>query len=538
MATYSYNYPATDLDQPYNLAAVLGTFWNQLYGGQDQVVSLSAAYAQVAKQTAQDMSELLQAVNRRTVPVYHKDLWYPLRLRQSQMNTDATALPAYDGAGTYDGGYVFDAPLTRGVYSFPLPDGLRLAPVLFNRFMEPSLVWHAGDQYYLDIERQAIVFRQNPFEDARMPQQSIFENGVVADTELLLWVFRGDFDRDTLYNQFGYVLGLHLPSSDGYRNMLNALFDALVQGCAGRHFNLALSALTGIPLVATPQETVVDIVQDSANLLVLTDVNVYKYHRNDAARVSIGDTVYAGDTLTNAFTVEELNDGLTPAGVSALAIGRGMVGLCLQYDLIFENKDVPLVVDVTDPSGFTKVSFELGGLPLDIACFFDELHTRGVALAVPLTDECDGSDIITWPPLPGETAPRLFRCGTLAHLLDTRIVRYGEPTAEHLPQTINPLQFLIQHILRYNAFIVQIDLSLCGDGAVGLQHARWLKRLCPPHTTACLLLNSAMPGETIHYGQLFDTLAQFTAAEPLSEQVDCVSWHSRSILASISGTCH
>lgn len=537
MATYTF--PATDLDRPRNLMACLGTFWNTVYSGRDQILAYTEAMAQAAQQTGLELMELLQSISRFEVPIFHKGTWYPLRLRQSDGQAAQTNWAQYNDGTLYDQTAKYDTALSRDTYAYPLPSGLAGAKLILNRFAEPSLILHNGNDFLLDQDKGVIVFRDDPFSDDRVPRVQLFADGAVADQEALLWVFRGDFDWDTAYRQFGYVLGMRMQSSSGYRDLLNAVFDALTTGCSAKQLTLGVSALTGIPLVLEPTETVVDVTRDAYNTLVITDQHVYKFALTATPVVAVDDVVRAGDALTDALTIQELNQGVAPDWLQAIALGRGMLSTCFYQDLIFQNKDFPLQVITDDPSGFTKLQFPLGGYPLDVDHFFSDMHQRGVDAALLPVDPCDPGATIQWDSVPGDpdTPTRTLRRGTLAHLLDVRANAVGEPTAATLPATINPLQFLIQNVLRHNAFVVRVKAALLGTGALGLQQLRWLKRLCPPHTAMILLVELTPKAEQIGPTMIEEAITTFQGAEPRVDTVP-VSMVGESItIRLLSGSC-
>ena len=537
MATYTY--PATDLDRPRNLLAALGTFWNIIYQGRDQIDAFTRASAQAAQQTMQDLLELLASVSRFEVPIFHKENWYALRLRQTEAQRADTNWLHYNEGATYNQGYKYDVGLDRGTWAYPLPAGLVGAKVILNRMTEPSLVLSAGDDYIIDTDHQLIIFRSDPFADTRVPRSAIFEQGAVTDQEALLWVFRGDFDLGTIYQQFGYVLGMRMQSSAGYRDLLNAVFDALTCGCAGQQVALGIAAISGIPLVLEPTEIVDTIVRDGHNLLVITDQHVYKFDPRATATVAVGDVVHAGDALTDALAIAEFNHGTPPDWLQAIALGKGMLASCFYQDLIFENKAVPLTVITDDPSGFTKLQFPLGGHPFDVEHFFNEMHQRGVLAAHEPVDPCAPGRTIRFDGVPcdPEQPDRTLRKGTLAHLLDLRSNPVGEPTAATLPKTINPLWFLTQNVLRHNAFLVRVKASLLGPHAAGMYHARWLKRLCPPHTALILLVELTPQAEQIGPNKIGEAIKPFQGMEPLNDPVPASLVGERVSIRILSGTC-
>lgn len=515
-----YHFPETIYDQAQSLLATLGSWWADDYAGRDQVLALVQGKAQVESQTMLDLMELIASLSRFTVPIYHTDNWYPLYLRASQRNSADVMITLYDEGRIYDDGVLYDVPKTAAHHAFPKPADLVEAPLILNRFTDPTLSQTENVDYVLT--EKTITFLKNPFDDPRIAKRAIYQDGAHVDTEAILWVFRGKFDWDTVYKQFAYVVGMRLKSSEGYRNLTNAVYDAMVGGTTKTAILQAFSSITGVPVVREARETVVDIVESADNLLIITDIHVYKFHPSAVPVVAIGQQLSRGQALTDAVRVYELNTGHTPEDLHALALGRGFLATCYYADLVFENKDVSLVVDTADPSGYTKVSWELGGFPLDVQQFFDDMHARGVAEADRPTEPCAAA--------PGK------RRGTLAHLLDSRDVRVGEPTATNLPKTINPLRFLISNVLRNNACIIRIKAVAIGSGT-GWQSMRLLQKIVPPHTAMIVTVDLTAPADSVTVDGISEYISTFSGASPLREVVDSVS-DSQITARVVSGTYH
>lgn len=527
-------FPSTVYDQPENLLAVLGSWWAEAYASVDQVTSLVAGKAQVEQQTMLDLMELLASISRFTVPIYHTDNWYPLYLRESQRNDSTTSFLKYDSGVSYADGYQYDDPRVGPYHSFPKPADMVEAPLLLNRFVDPTFSQSPNIDFVL--EDNVITFRDNPFNNPKIARRAIYKDGEVVDSEAILWVHRGQFDWDTVYEQFAYVFGLRLKSSVGYRDLMNAIYDSAVGGMGRQDIANALSAMTGVPLVREATEVVEDIVMDRENLLVITDCSVYKFALSAVPIVSVGETVTRGESLTDSLRIDEFNLGKVPLGLKALAIGRGFLATCFYDDLVFEDREVPLKIDEDDPSGFTKVSWDLGGFPLDVAHFFDEMHERGVAEANKPTDGCQDAEIIEYPGDDCDAPTIRGRRGTLAHLLDQRVRRVGETKADHLPKTINPLRFLTQNVLRNNAFVVRVKAREATSG-VGLQNIKILRKVLPPHTAMILVVDLTAIKSSVTIQSINERVSTFTGMEPVKDQVIGSVSDKRLSVRVVSGTC-
>jgi len=532
-----YTYPANVYDKPNNLLALLGGWWADTYNGNDQVKAVVMGKAQVEQQTMLDVLSLIAALSRYTVPIYHTDNWYAMYVRQSERNNVDTSLLRYGDDADYGDGDLYDVPQDRPDHAFPRPADLVTVPLILNRFTDPTLTWQAGVDYVL--RDNAIIFNTNPFDDVRVAKRTVYEDGIAVDEEALLWVFRGEFDWDTVYKQFGYAIGARMQSSLGYREIMNALYDAMVGGTAKRQIMTAFSAMTGVPLVRETAETVVDIRVDRRHRLIITDQHSYSFHLNATPIVEVGDVVQRGDTLTDTLAFYEFNRGETPSDLSALAMGDGWLASCFYSELVFENKDVPLTVITDDPSGFTKLTWPLGGFPLDVDAFFDLLHARGVEEALRPVDDCEECEQVWYPPSDCDETMQSARRGTLAHLLDTRDEKIGEPTAAQLPTTINPLQFLIENVLRNNAYLVKVKVATTGTDQIGLHNARLLTKIVPPNTAMILLVEISAQADVVDVDKLTEEVSFFDGLEPLADTVpDSMVNDSRVTLRVISGTCY
>lgn len=431
-----YVYPGSDFDRSKVLISLLGTFWARTYAGIDQIHSYVDATANTVAQTQRNLLEVAAAMSRYEVPLFHEELLIPIILRRSELNSALTNTERFDvDRNKFNDDFIglaFDQAAASELYSFPLPKKLRGVAQIFNKITFPTVVMAENVDYTIDVGRNALVFIADPFSNPAVMKRAVQFNGL-PDEEIVLWGFAGKFDYEYVFNQFAYALGIKLKTSQNYKDLVNAIFSSLVAGgMAANNLDLALAAITGMPVVMDPVETVEVVEYDSAGLLIVTDKNVYKFQEVAIPLVVVGQRVTAGMQLIRGFEISEFffgnsnipadegvvdrpdivalltnnayetiaaeNDDelITSAdkicqprkALTALALDNGFLSTCFYGDLVFENKVVPLVVDTNHPSGYTFVKFDLGGFPADVARFFDELHMRGVDAAETVKESC------------------------------------------------------------------------------------------------------------------------------------------------------
>lgn len=453
----------TELDNARKLLSVVGSFWADTYGGNDLVASVLHAKAQNHAQAHLDLLELIACISRFNVPIFHKENWTLITLLESEMND--LNLATFDGTYILDGTLAFDEPIGTPLYVWPAPANMTVAKVIMNQITDATRTDMSGLDFVL--ARGGLWFRSNPFDDARVRIETVFTNGVAADRAAYLWTYAGEFDWDTVYKQFGYVLGLRLESSLNFRNAVNAIFDGLVQGTSARCLQDFMSAVCDVPL-AKATETIQHILTDHEKKWVTTDQNVYGFATNATVLVEVGDVVLPGTALTDSLQFFDFNRGDVPADLRALALGRGTLKAGYFQELVFENTTTELIV-TENVAGYTKVEFAIGGWPTDVEKFWTDTHSNGIASG-----------------------------RTLAMCLDQRTGTHDtQPTAIALPATINPLEFLIENVFRGNAFAIVVKPNTFGPDAIGLHVARFLRKLVPPQTLCLLVVQLVHDADTV-----------------------------------------
>lgn len=485
-------FPANDLQRPERLHALLGSFWLDQYAGQAQIRAFCEAAGEALQQTWQNVRELEQLAGRETCPIWHTDRWLKVTLLESELGSQPMTFGDGHAFGIYTaGGQPLFGSGDVSHYAFTSPDIVSVQ-IITNRITDPSRTLLNGIDFRL--EHGLLVFRENPFDSAEEFQvQTVFTDGAAADRELTLWLWRSQQDWTYLQDHWAYLLGLDLPSVPAAREVFNAEYDAITGGTALEQIARLLQAATGIPL-ALSDEIVEDITLDSDGLLIITDRRIYRYAADATALVAIGDAVVAGQALVDTLQIYQLNQGVLPTDVRAIAAGPGLLGPGYLGELVFHNEDTALIVE-SDLEGNTRVSFALSGFPLDVEAFWDAVHAQGLA-----------------------------RGQTLAWLLDTRAgTPTSEPTAESLPATINPAQFLVENVLRNNALLVTVNATALGVSALGTQWLRRLRYLVPAQSLLLTILTLPLTDGSGIIGNASDELDNAPAMEPLESAFTATS---------------
>lgn len=501
-------YPESQLQRVDDLLNLLGSFWATSFTDDNEVLpSLLYARAQRDMQSHLNLLELVASMSRFNVPVFHTENWRPLILLESTMNRTPRNVVRYgDGNvyGTNDLNYG-QASLTDG-YSWLTDSSLADAKVLLNRITRSSKTLLRDVDFTFDQQEKTLVFNTNPFDNELFTVVNLFENNEIVDRQVILWLYRGQYDWQTVFQQFGYTLGLFAESSENYKALINAVFDSLVEGTSVRAVQAAWSALCDVPLAKT-QEQVEEILSLPEKTVVVTTANVYEFKPDANVIVAVDDTLQAGDSLTDSLQFYDLNRGVVSDDVGALCVGPGLLPSGYFSDLVFKNQLVDLIVE-ENVQGYTKVSFELDGLATDAEKFWDDVHQAGIASGT-----------------------------TLAMLLDTRTDADTQPTAIALPKKVNPLHFLVSNVLRNNTYLVSIKPASFGAAAVKLPYSTISRRTVPPHTLGIVLIELVNPVDTVKMDTGTAEQSQLLPITVTEEEVSGQNVVERVRFRAITGRC-
>ena len=474
-------YPVSD-EFGQALLNTVGSYWYYYFGDRDLLRDHYRSLGHEFGQTYLDYLTAVAAVSRFNVPVFRTEDWYLLVLKQSDRDTVKNVYGQEEM--TYGWTYKYGEAQTEEVL-FPMPQNLDFfgnmvdAPfTIYNRVLMPSKSWAFGVDYDIDYERRLLRFREDPFESDYVAKREVYDDaGELSDVEAGVWIYRGQFDIALVYRQWGFVVAEQLQSSENYKDFVNALWDGYVFGPSDEAFSTVASSMLGIPVVLESAEIVEDIVTETSRKLVITDKYVYAFSINANVIVSIGDTLTAGEQMVDALRIIDLSSGAADySSVPALAFDDNFLSGGYFSTLTFENAEVDVEYLGVDEDNKAIVVFRVDGFPGDIEEFWAQAQTLGKE---------EGKQ-------------------TLAELLDTRANPVGQPLPEFLPATINPLEFVLDNIMKNNLTIVKVRAGAIGDDAPGLGLFKYLRNIIMPHTTFIVYVEIVADTDTIDLSQAGD----------------------------------
>jgi len=430
------------------LLPLLGSFWTEVYEDRTQVESLCEAVAEEAKQLQEDLDTVDKALSFKEIKPYRRELWYPLRLEESQLNTTPGTILRFNEGATFgnqsDGSaHAYGAPIAR-YYSFPAPSKLRGFGYIAARITQSAATFINGIDVLLDTDRGLLLFKENPLLNPALGRQ-VISDGIQTSQSVTVWLSDALFEHSDVYRQHGFVFGMPSEQDSAVAKPgLVAISDAVVGGSSALTAAELLEAGTGIPFARTAQ-TVQHSFTDRTGKVLITDTDVYRVASDAVVPWAVGDVIPAGAFISSDVAVADCRRGTFPSWLKALVLHRGLRPAAIDGDITFA--DVLSDLKSSYVTGNEVTRFPLGGTDSAVAQFFELLDTRLDAAGLRLS---------------------------------ALTVASGEPAGK-----INPLRFLVKNWLRNSLLLVRITGSaLRAPGAV---HLAKLRELIPPHTILAVL---------------------------------------------------
>jgi len=451
--------PGNDFDSGRTFLTHLGSFWSSIYEGRSTLESVFQAQLDQYLQTRIDLLQMAASLSRFTTPAFNTKLWTRLTIYEDELN-NANIAPRTYGSSTIgnfgSSAGMFGQAATFDRYRFPADKRIHQAYQIVNRPILPSVVMIEGVDFVVSSEGY-VEFQCNPFFDSNLRiRQTVEEPGKPSRRAIDLWLFNSAIEIDTLYAQFGYVLGLHATRNlYTYRDLINAFWDSMQQGPTGIYVRQALAALCGVPSVLNSSETVLYILTHPERKQVVTDKAVYDFNPKATITVSVGQKVYQGDILCDAVRIVEGPDvlGLSLNELPALTIGPGFLNVELQSTLTFNNDDYSVAYYVNGSETIYQID-GVTGLDADLELFWNFVHEQGKKVGYSLGNALRKTPAVT------PNAP--------------------EPAVSEIVTTVNPMKFLVKNLFNTGLLVCLVKTNSMGPYA-SLKDLVVMRQILPAH---------------------------------------------------------
>ena len=389
---------AFSTDTAVRLVGFLRTFWTKLYKDPAFIRYLQGARSLKVAQLYVDMLESLQLLNHTKAPVFHRERWYPIVVRKSEVNKcDAATLKVGKGnagviekpdegqpEGIYEEGqklYVGKDNSINGLAMYKLNDDIvDVISCVVDSVADPKVILVKDKDF--KISDNSIILREDvdPFnEKSGFPVFDIPEGpDNEEDKEAVLWACDTLIDKNYVFDFSGYAVGLDGKSCETYANIVKSVWDATSDGLSIEHLREVLAALCGIPVVKEKEEQVTSIYESDGFTTVITDKNVYRLGPNEGGytlrkKVKAGNTLFKGEFLDTSvriypfvrstddvekfteFSAEQFKKDVASMSIpKALIRSADVPGFYVGWDA------VPVVFEGYDANDNPKYSFDLG----------------------------------------------------------------------------------------------------------------------------------------------------------------------------------
>lgn len=492
----------------------LGSFWKILFQDDLLIRRYTGGQGLLSSQLYLDFLETLNLYDRNTVPVFHRERWRMLVLKESQRNTGDAASLQLGGTYTPVVGPQSELPFQlgttyliggsvvwEGATTYPLgdPSIAGIATAVTDDIVKPTKVLMRDVDFRID--QNTIIFLNNndPF-SLGFPVRSVVADDGTQDREVAIWVVDALFDKDYVYNFIGYVLQMRDKSSDFYAKYLNALWDMYNSGTSLAMFQSGIAAILDEPSVLEDAETIVTILYGD-NIQVITDKNVYKLHSTSSLhpKLQVGSVLQKGDLLSDTIRIyNNIDPSRLSAGndaarlqddINALFLTPGFFRTKLRYGLGLSWQLEDITYHGNDANGNPKLSFTVYGDDADIQAFWQDFWQY-----------CELNHIDGKACFDGHLHARLL------------------PVDGAVWGSVSPLEYFLYQFLKANMLFIAVDsakLSLRGRQSMYLLGA--LRQVIPAHVCFLVVDRQTVSTETYDVGAMVTDDAVPALAHTLSD---------------------
>jgi len=391
----SSDYPANNVTDGQFLYRSLGSFWTQLFSDKETLKAYTLGMAEELIQSYLNLVEVVRQYSVKDIDVLHREKWKALTIKKSEFNAltvlagDDLVFGKQPVTDTLYANKIFRVGYPKessNAYSFKPSFSLKKFGALANRILSPSLILIPGvDIIFKD---DALLFNKNLFDNPNIPRAKLITSdgrqvtytntsGDTLDDEIIvLWLYTAEQDNQSLYNNFGSLFDLYLPSSQSYKDLLKALMNLAVEGPTISALNKSLASLMAVPVIIEPSEIVEDFYDLDTYTYVVTDKNVYRapveYSLNP--NIKVGSRLHAGDILTDNIRIYDTS---IDAAWWKKEIASGTLGFAshvfaanLTRQLFFANT----ISLITYSSNTDRIIFPVTGSPTDVQAFQDYVN--------------------------------------------------------------------------------------------------------------------------------------------------------------------
>lgn len=385
----------------------LGSFWTDVYEDDGLVKNLQGSRAERLSQRYLDLLEVASLVDRKGAPVFHRERWFPVIVRRSQRNKGPAGLVRLGGnevvigeqtSEIYPEGTVFpiggDSANFSGIVVYPIDGGVkRVVSCIVDNIAAPTVVLRPGVDFTVLDGGIAVLERHDPFSSGSFAVFDDLYSTGPGDSEAVMWACDALFDKDYVGGHLGYAVGLPVKSTDGFKRIVNAVWDSVSEGAAPRVLLSLVASLCGVPTVRNREEVVEAVVDDGNGMQVVTDLEVYDLPKGAVLRkgVATGSRLRMFDTLDDTVRVYPfLTNPGNPGQTDAVA--KDLLDLKLDIPVV----DIPpaiirsdvedgfyvgwdergIVCHGFDANGNPKLSFRLEGSEPDNDAFWGDVWAR------------------------------------------------------------------------------------------------------------------------------------------------------------------
>jgi hypothetical protein len=490
----------------------IGTFWTKVFRDSLFINNLLSGTEDVYAQADEDTDCLNKALSRHTIEPYRTMRWMFATFSESQMNQDAMTFNQENVF--FNGEYQFGDRL-HTLFSFSIDPRVRKIPYIMSSPTSPEVVLQENVDYYLDLEQNLLMFRENPF-NMGFSQRFLKTEGE-PELGIALWFYRTELDYKDVPYIYGEPAKIGVGSSEYFKRIVNAIWDLRVEGGTIANVNKLLCAVVDTDYV-DEAGTVEDTFVEGARRWAKISGRLYSAPASIGFLKDIGDSVLAGEMIFDAVTVYTGRDTIPYERFPALHLSNNFIPNEFTDGVLVENLDAPF------PTKELVVFTETGGGQVLVTGITDPSYeylaeTPSQTILSLLMTSVGGIQVVeSYRDIPFRGRPDTVQAftthlaGLWATIGKTMFDNIIEDNFEKVPDTVNLFREYQSRAFANNSFFVYLNTDAVPAGMDVGMALSYIKFTIPAYTTIFTYLEGGMSDE-VDLNNVSDSLQAFLVAD-------------------------
>jgi len=458
------------------LYKLLGSFWTRLWQEPDLISGLVSAFAAIDRDLDYFADTIKDYLSRADIPINKTFNYRHILVKTSELKP----VSAKVGEFTIGSSFITGQPFLPLKWECPIT--YTDASLIVDSISNPRIVYCKNQDFI--IKDGYLIFFSNPALKDFNTTARVNQDGTV-DIAYSMWLLSAKADTGLLRDIFGATINWNTPSSRYAKNLLNRMWDLLVQGATIKNIVGLLCAIVDAD-ICEADGVITEVWTEANRNFVAIGNTIYSAPSRFTHLKAVGDTVKVGDQLFDVVKIYSGSDDIPSNVFLGLCVDSSLTNAAFKDGLIFVNKEVDL--------DYAYVAGDPNVVVLSVSNDIILIQRNGVEESVLTNTDLINTGIVKIPIFDiggDEKAVTAYRHHLAHQCWKLGIDLYSQLTKSlRMPYKINPMKFVQDCAFGYNMLFIAYSNPAEALSVIADKCLRLLDETVPAGTSFLLFQGS------------------------------------------------